>query len=156
MADQDSRGASQGQGDIGESADRFVDLVLLEQYRSERYNHYFVVALLNSATLGLPDLLRLASASFRASDLLGIVDPQGRFHRVMPRSEGRTNLNETSPNYEGHAVGILFPETDRAGAQVALNRITSVLVNNEISIGCAVYPEDSTSAEELVAIAAAM
>ena len=52
-------------------------------------------------------------------------------------------------------VGIVLPQTDRNGALRAVERLSAVLPSHEqVRIGMAVYPDDSTIPDELMAIAA--
>lgn len=134
----------------------FVDVVALEQRRAERYNHYFVVVLMDPMKVSLPDLLRTAAKSLRASDVLGAVDPYGRFHWDWI-CEGRRSQESPSAEWsEKGLLGAILPETDGRGADLALRRITGKLGTDEVvSARYAVYPDDSTDPAELVAIASA-
>lgn len=137
-------------------ADRvsFLEMVAFEQLRSQRYDHYFVVALLNPVKVSLQDLVRTAAKSLRSSDLLGLVDADGRFHWAYQPGRNRRSHQPVSP--ESGQMGIIMPETDRRGADVALQRIADSLGTNEaVSVSYAVYPDNSTDPSELLAMASA-
>ena len=132
----------------------FLEMVAFEQLRSQRYNHYFVVALLSPVKVGLRDLVRTAAKSLRSSDLLGPVDEEGRFHWACDSSRNHDSHQPAWP--ESGQLGIIMPETDRRGADVALQRITEKLGTGEaVSVKYAVYPDNSTDPSELLAIASA-
>ena len=132
----------------------FLEMVAFEQLRSQRYNHYFVVALLSPVGVDLRALVRTAAKSLRSSDLLGPVDSDGRFHWACESGRNREPQQPAWP--EKGQLGMIMPETDRRGADVALRRITSTLGADEaVSVKYAVYPDNSTDPSELLAIASA-
>ena len=140
---------------LRETAHPFEEAVLLEQLRAERYNHYFTVALLSSANLAMSDLLRPVAHATRRSDVLGLLDAEGRYHRVEADRERAICAEGLDLLAAGWRVGIVFPETDRAGAAVVLRRVMSSLtVEDGVSARCAVYPEDGTSPKDLISVAA--
>jgi hypothetical protein len=132
----------------------FLEALLVEKHRAERYNHYFSVLLLASARLSAPEMLSMAAGCLRVSDLVGIVDGEGRFH-MFPRADGALeDLSPAALSDEARQVGVILPETDRAGLECALERITSFLTaDDEVRVGLAVYPEDGTAPEELLRMA---
>ena len=133
----------------------FEQVVQLEQARAERYNHYFAVALLSTERLPMGNVLRPVALATRRSDLLGLVDPEGRYHRVDADRECAACFEAGDDLAHDWRIGIVFPETDRAGAATALRRILSSLTaDNGVAKGCAVYPDDSTDARELISRAA--
>jgi len=110
-------------GDTHKHHVSFLDVVAFEQRRSQRHNHYFVVAFIGPKQVALRELARTAAKSLRASDLLGPVGMDGRFHWDCP-FDGRKALGSQWPEWAEHGVlGIILPETDRSGAEVALRRI---------------------------------
>ena len=132
----------------------FLEMVAFEQFRSQRYNHYFVVALLSPVSVDLRDLVRTAVKSLRSSDLFGPVDAEGRFHWACEGGRSREPHQSAWP--EKGQLGIIMPETDRRGADVALRRITATLgADGAVSVKYAVYPDNSTDPSELLAIASA-
>lgn len=141
-------------GDVREHQVSFLDVVAFEQRRSQRHNHYFVVAFLGPKEVALRELARTAAKSLRASDMIGPVSMDGRFHWDCP-FDGRKALAAPWPEWAEHGVlGIILPETDRSGAEVALRRIASQFgENGAISVRYAVYPDQSTDPSELLAIA---
>ena len=133
----------------------FEEVVQLEQRRSERYNHYFTVALLSSARLAMSDLLHPVALRARGSDILGLVDPEGRYHPIGPDRERAMGAEGLGRLHDNWRLGIIFPETDRGEAAAALRRImSSFTVEDGVSARCAVYPDDGTSPKDLVSIAA--
>jgi hypothetical protein len=130
----------------------FLDVLEDERARAERYNHYFSIVLLRGDKMETAELLRNVTTHVRGSDVVGMVLPGGEYVRERGRG-GRLRLPIDWVGLYG-AVGILFPETDREGAKVALKRITSLLSSDqEVRVGYAVYPEDSTDASELLSLA---
>ena len=125
----------------------FAEWLQQEKQRSGRYNHYFSLLVLVSLRLSAPAILRRVSGSLRASDILGLVDGDGKC-RLIDRILG----------HGGHEryqmVGIILPQTDRTGAQITAKRLKSMLAaEEEVSIGMAVFPDDSTDPEELLDMA---
>jgi hypothetical protein len=52
-------------------------------------------------------------------------------------------------------IAMILPETDRTGGEVTLGRLRDQCVSlRELSLGLAVYPEDSDNPQELLALAA--
>lgn len=136
---------------LRETACPFEQVVQLEQVRAERYNHYFAVALLRTERLPMADVLRPVALATRRSDLLGLVDTEGRYHPVDVDREHATSAEGLGDVTNDWRIGIIFPETDRPGAAVALRRIMSSLTaDNGVVNGCAVYPDDSTDPGELI------
>jgi hypothetical protein len=130
----------------------FLEVVAFEQLRSQRYNHYFVVALLSPEKVGLRDLVRTAAKSLRSSDLLGPVGPDGRFHWACETGHNHESRHHSWP--ETGQLGIIMPETDRRGADIALQRITEKLgADGAVSVRYAVYPDNGTDPSDLLTIA---
>jgi len=132
----------------------FLNVVEDEQARSERYNHYFCVVLLRADKVETAELLWNVRSHVRGSDIVGIMLPGGRYIRQRRGSRRvRLPVDWTGPF---GAIGVLLPETDGEGAKVALKRILSLLsAEQDVRVGYAVYPEDSTDAAELLSLAAA-
>jgi len=144
--------------DLPEDGATFLDIVTFEQRRAERYRHYLVVAVLTPRKVGIGDLVRIASRSVRASDLVGAVSPDGSFRWDCNRSgrDPRDHEPEQARAFMSGSLGLVFPETDRTGAEAAIARIVEkVGVDGAVSVRCAVYPDDSTDPRRLVAITAA-
>ncbi len=148
--------AGMGSGeDFDGSGEPFIDLVELEQHRAERYNHYFAVAMLSSGRIGASDLFRIAASCLRTSDLLGLVDPDGRYHRVARPRERMARAAQLGDAFRDWAVGVILPETDRDGAEIALTRIRGLTTtDNAVTARCAVYPNDCTQPADLVRMVA--
>jgi len=128
----------------------FLEVVDDERARSERYNHYFSVVLLRADSQDAAELLRSVRSQLRGSDIVGMVLPGGEYVRERAGGGRPQSLVDWTGIYG--AVGILLPETDREGARIALSRIVALLNADEsVKVGCAVYPEDSTDAGELLA-----
>ena len=134
----------------------FADTVQCEKRRSERYNHYFSVLLLASEQVSATDLLGTAAGLLRGTDILGIVDGDGSFHLAGgPGQAPETASAEPQAHTKG-AVGIILPETDREGTEMTLSRLKAVLTPEDgVKVGCAIYPDDGTDAEQLLSVAAA-
>jgi hypothetical protein len=143
-------------GDAHERQVSFLDVVTFEQRRSQRHNHYFVVAFLSGKQLALRELARTAARSLRASDMIGPVGMDGRFHWDCP-FDGRGVLESVWPAWaEQGVLGVILPETDRPGADAALRRVTTQIGGGQaVSVRYAVYPDSSTDPAELLAIASA-
>jgi hypothetical protein len=133
----------------------FVETVLREKNRSERYNHYFSVVLLSSLKLSAWKLLERAARSLRSTDMYTVLDSRGgcRFFSLSgPPAEADASA---APTPGSPSVGIVLPETDREGARAALKRLEGMVTEDEaVRMGVAVYPEDSTDVGELLATAA--
>ncbi len=141
--------------DFDGSGEAFIDLVELEQHRAERYNHYFAVAMLSSGRIGVSDLFRIVARCLRTSDLLGLVDPDGRYHRVARPKERMAWDAQLSDAFSDWTVGVILPETDRDGAEVALTRMRSLTTSDDaVTARCAVYPNDCTQPADLVRMVA--
>ena len=132
----------------------FLSVVEDERARSERYNHYFCVVLLRADKMEMAELLRNVRSHVRGSDIVGIMLPGGRYIRQRGSSPSvRLPVDSAGPF---GAVGVLLPETDGEGAKVALKRILSLLIaEQDVRVGYAVYPEDSTDSSELLSLASA-
>ncbi len=127
-----------------------------EKRRSERYNHYFSVLLLRSPKLDHLQLARAASATLRATDVLGVLDGSGD-HHVFDTNRESVRASADALVVEGaEAVVAVLPETDKEGVQVAVNRLrVAFTADDQVTAGYAVYPDDSTDTDELISIAAA-
>jgi len=125
----------------------FAEWLEQEKHRAGRYNHYFSLLVLASLKLGAPAIVRRVSSSLRTSDILGLVDGNGT-RRLVHRLRGIRAAEQH------HMVGIILPQTDRAGAQIAARRLRNVLAADDaVTIGLAVFPDDSTNPAELLNIA---
>ncbi len=134
----------------------FAEMLLREKRRSERYNHYFSIMLVSSEKVGALEMLHTSAGSLRVSDILGLVDGEGRYHSLHRAGNGLEGLAQMAQPNGDEAVGVVLPETDRDGAETVARRLRSVMaVDDEVKIGLAVYPDDGTNAEELLAMAAA-
>jgi hypothetical protein len=133
----------------------FLDVVTFEQRRAERYRHYLAVAVLAPRTIGLADLMGVASKCVRASDILGVIQPDGSFRwdRNRSRKWRRTRKAGQAKEHVSGSLGLVFPETDRLGAEAVIARIMDrVGVDGSISVRYAVYPDDSIEPKQLVAM----
>ncbi|MHC4787876.1 MAG: nucleotidyl cyclase domain-containing protein [Planctomycetota bacterium] len=123
-----------------------------ERHRCERYNCFFCLVVLASAKLSAVEIVNRINSIVRASDMLGLVDEEGRYHCCGLAQEPQN----ASQQPQGKMVGIILPQTDRRGGWQALQRLSSMLPrHDQVRMGLAVYPDDSTSPDELVIIAAA-
>lgn len=132
----------------------FSEVLFQEKRRSERYGHCFSVVTAASDRVGVTELLNRVVGSLRGSDILGIVDGNGTYFRFGSAGDV---LKQGGVETRGETmVGVILPETDREGAQNAVQRLDARMSPGEdVSIGMAVYPDDSTDLKELLAIATA-
>jgi hypothetical protein len=153
-----ARGLLEKVRDMGKdsSAPPFTEVLFREKQRAERYNHYFSVVVLVPEALDALEVLRRSAGLLRASDMVGIVDSDGQYHPLAPGGTGPGRLAGLPASGHRQMVGVILPETDRPGAEIAARRLESVLVDDErVKIGIAIFPDDSTHVEDLVSIAAA-
>ncbi len=130
----------------------FAQMLLQERRRSERYNHYFCLVTVASANVGPAEILKRARRALRSSDLLGLVARDGG--GAAPRADEEPAAIPAAAA-AAPVVGIILPETDRRGGQVAVDRMSSSLADAEqVTIRLAVYPEDSTDVADLLALTA--
>ena len=125
-----------------------------ERVRSQRHNHYFAVIIMSSTKLGTVDLLNTAAGVFRASDTLGLIDAEGRYVAVGGCGCALEDVDELVRHARVPAVAAVLPETDRSAAACALKRFESMLTGeDQVRVGLAVFPDDSTDCAELLRIA---
>lgn len=123
-----------------------------EGQRCDRYNHYFALLTLASPTVGAKDILKKIKGSLRASDVVGIVDAEGRYHRLLRVSGAVETKSYGAVARDNERAVMILPEADRKGAENAVRRLSGVLTAKEqVTFGIAVYPDDSTNVEELLA-----
>jgi len=134
----------------------FAEVVLQERRRAERYNHYFCLVTLSSPKVDAMEVVRRASQALRSSDTVGIVDAKGRYY-ALSWFRGASLPPVSVAEQPGKAVvGMILPETDRKGAESAVQRVSGNLTDaGQVKVRMAVYPEDSTNVEDLVAMAVA-
>jgi len=131
----------------------FAEWLMQERQRCERYNYFFSVVMLTSPKLSAWEIVNRISGSLRKSDDLGTVDGKGRY-RCLGSSRELAREGQAQPQRQ-EMVGIVLTQTDRNGALRAVERLSAALSGQEqVRIGMAVYPDDSTIPEELMAIAA--
>jgi diguanylate cyclase (GGDEF)-like protein len=130
------------------------------------YNHaYFIQALKREVLRARRHDLKLSLAMFDLDDFKKVNDTRGHLEgdHVLVRSAAviRESLREidTAARYGGEEFAVLLPETSRAGAHVVADRIRQRIeerflsrgsVKQTISGGVSTYPEDATSAEDLL------
>lgn len=112
----------------------FRDLLTYEKERSERHNRFFSVFGLSVTGLYLVDMAAEIRAEIRASDY---VFP-------LEREAGAQTQ-----------VGVLLPETDMLGALTVKKRLAFLcsIKGVDYDLGLAVYPNDATTPEQLLALA---
>ena len=131
----------------------FAEWLMQERQRCERYNYFFSVVMLKSPKLSAGEIMSRISGSLRKSDDLGAVDGKGHY-RCLGSSREVAHDDQAQPQCQ-EMVGVVLTQTDRTGALRAVERLSAVLPSQEqVRIGMAVYPDDSTIPEELMAIAA--
>ena len=137
------------------SAPSMLSTLDREKIRSQRHNHYFTVVVMSSTKLGTVDLLSTAAGVFRASDLVGLLDGEGRYLVVGCCGCALEEVGGVLEHAHVPAVAAVLPETDRTAAGCALKRFESMITSDdEVRVGLAVYPDDSTDSAELLRIAA--
>jgi diguanylate cyclase (GGDEF)-like protein len=130
------------------------------------FNHaYFIMALKREVLRARRHDLKLSLAMFDLDDFKKINDTRGHLegdHTLMKTAAVvRESLREidTAARYGGEEFAILLPETSRAGAHVVADRIRLRIEERfrrrgaprvTLSGGVATYPEDATSAEDLL------
>ena len=133
----------------------FIEVLDREHHRCQRYNHYFSLVVASSSQIGAAEMLKRLLHAVRSSDVLGMVDEEGRYHVLNVSGEVLASVYDRVTAPGKAQVGIILPETDRGGAQAALDRMSSNLsAAEQVRMGLAVYPDDSTSVPELIRLAA--
>jgi hypothetical protein len=75
---------------------------------------------------------------------------------ALERRPGRAKAQAEDDDAVHQRVAVILPETSREGAEVALARLTNQCRRlQDLSLGLAVYAEDGTNPQELLAKAAA-
>lgn len=115
----------------------FSAMLKREVQRSQRCNHYCVAALVPVTGQGVAGFIKAGLACFRETDVLGLLEGG------IGESDGGAGIR---PVY----LGILLPETDREGGQVAVRRAARVLQPETGRYGLAACPDDATSASDLL------
>jgi len=132
-------------------APAFAQMLAQERRRCERYNHYFCLVTVFSGKVGAPEILKRARRALRSSDLLGLVGRNGSVAALRATAPGAASAGQAA----APIVGIILPETDRRGGQIAVDRVSSNLADTEeVTIRMAVYPEDGTDVADLLALTA--
>jgi len=119
---------------------RFLQMLKDEAKRCGRYDHCFSVAILRIPEANSLELCEAMKPRLRSTDVVEVID-------CFADRGGRRAAGGQDHWTE---IGAILPETDRAGAQIALARVRNILPDTqEVRLGMAVYPEDSTNPEEL-------
>jgi len=130
-----------------ELTERFMERLEEEMKRSERYEHLFGLLVLTSRRTDPQDVHRRAGPRLRRTDF-GEVIQLG----AAPQSARGA---EAGIGAGAEHVAAVLPETNRAGAQAAVDRLKRYMPNmGDVKLGFAVYPDDSTDAQELLRLAA--
>jgi len=133
-----------------ESTNLFVDSLNYETKRSLRFNHFFVLAVLRCGRRDPQDVFRRVKHELRCTDIVDVIEDQKR--ESVDASGSRVERRQVERN--GSKIAALLPETDRAGAAAAVYRLKAALPNIEdVRIGLAVYPDDSTEPAQLLKLA---
>jgi len=131
---------------LHQGGESFLRKVRREKERSERYKHFFALVAFECDPDELGQALSRVQASLRNADIVG----------VLPRAELLTPPEEGGPpaSNPGHRVGMVMPETNRQGADVAARRALRAIDGAERPFAMALYPDDSTDAVELLRMVA--
>ena len=125
-----------------------------EVRRCERYGHRFAVVFASCRHADPHDIFNNLRPLLRSTDIVEII----RANPPTPSPNGRpeaANAAAGNSHTLRDRVAMILLETDRKAAEVTLRRLRTHCVNlQDLSLGLAVYPEDSMNPMELLAKAA--
>jgi len=131
-----------------------------EVRRSERYGRPFSVIFIASRQVDARDVFNNVRPFLRCTDIVEIIRLRSRvlnhMESALERRPGRGRAQADDDDSVHQRVAVILPETSREGAEVALARLTNQCRRlQDLSLGLAVYAEDGTNPQELLANAAA-
>ena len=127
--------------------EQFMERLEEEVRRSERYEHLLGLLVLSSERTDPQDVYRRVRPRLRRTDFGEIIRVGGALRSVRGARAGIAAGAEQ--------VVAVLPETNRAGAETAADRLKRYLPNmGDVKLGLAVYPDDSTDPQELLRLAA--
>jgi len=132
-----------------------------EARRSERYGRSFSVVFVSCRQTDPHDIFNSLRPLLRCTDIVEIIRPRlpsasvGIRPSSDPKKNRRLPMRDADDETARDRVAMILPETGRAGAEVTLTRLRSQCSRlRDLNLGLAVYPEDSTNPQELLAKAA--
>ncbi|MGD2174037.1 MAG: hypothetical protein PVJ27_01440 [Candidatus Brocadiaceae bacterium] len=121
----------------------FLDRLVEEADRSQRYNHFFSVLVVRARKQQAEEVYRRLKGQLRRSDMMEILPASPAWEQAEVEPE--------VPLPEGTEVAAILPETNRAGAKAAVERLRTFLVNaGSVGFGLAVFPDDGTDGRQLL------
>ena len=124
-----------------------------EARRSERYGRTFAVIFVSCRQTNPREIFTSLRPILRSTDIVEVIRPRRR----GPADQDSPPPPGTAAGYEPlrDRIAMILPETDRTGGEATLGRLRDQCVSlRELSMGLAVYPEDSDNPQELLALAA--
>lgn len=126
-----------------------------EARRAERYVRHFAVIFVSCRRANPRDVFNNIRPQLRCTDIVEVI--RGRQHKpsgdVYAAPVGGSKDGGPTPRDQ---VAVILPETDRAGAEVVVDRLRShLMAMPDLRLGLSTYPEDSESPHDLLAKAAA-
>jgi hypothetical protein len=116
-----------------------------EVRRAERYGRVFSVVFVSCPEDDARDVFTALRPLLRASDIVEVIKGRERAPQQQAPEGGDT------PPRGRDRVAIILPETGGAKAQAAVERLRNSLgALEDFSLGLAVYPDDATSARDLL------
>jgi len=124
-----------------------------EARRSERYSRPFSIIFVGCRQTDPRQIFSSLRPFLRSTDIVEVIRPRrrGPVERDRPQPPAPEAAHETLRD----RIAMILPETDRAGAETTLSRLRDQCADlRELTMGLAVFPEDSTNPQELLAVAA--
>ena len=137
----------------GEATRGLVQRLEEETRRALRYNHFLTLAVFSSQKASAQEICDRIQPELRSTDAVDIISTS-RVAEERDRGEKLQEATATAKVREGERVGVIFIETDGHGAKAAVARLNTVLLNmDDLNVGIAVYPVDSSRPDGLLTLA---
>jgi hypothetical protein len=122
-----------------------------EVRRAERYGRSFAVVFISCGDSSPREVFNNVRPRLRSTDIVEVINSPNQ-----PAGAYAEALNAPDPNeLVRNEVALILPETDRAGAAIALRRLRGQLSElGNVRLGVAVYPDDATVPNQLLNMAA--